>query len=56
MYFMTHPEHGATNVYSPAEVEAHELRGWKLSTPEAWLGDKLKKYNKPGPKPKADVK
>lgn len=47
MYFMTHPEHGAMNVYSPTEVEQHEKLGWTLSTTEAWLGDKLKPAQKP---------
>lgn len=27
---MTHPDHGATHVYSSAEQKAHEERGWKV--------------------------
>ena len=65
MIFMTHPQHGAMNVYSSAESLAHQKNGWVESTPEKWLGDKFNPEdespaggkpakNKPGRKPKAE--
>lgn len=39
--FMTHPEHGATNVGS-GEVALLESLGWKVTTEAEWLGAKLK--------------
>lgn len=39
MIFMTHPEHGATNVL-PSEVEAHKANGWKESTHAEWMARK----------------
>lgn len=46
MPFMTHPDHGATNV-SSGEVEAHEAIGWKISTHAEWMALKQGKYEQP---------
>lgn len=40
MFFMTHPNHGATLLRSAAEVEAHKKIGWVESTTEQWLAGK----------------
>lgn len=42
MFFMTHPNHGATLLRSVAEVEAHKKIGWVESTTEQWLAGKEK--------------
>jgi len=39
MTFLTHPEHGATNV-RPGEVPDLEKQGWTVTTPEAWMAAK----------------
>jgi hypothetical protein len=39
MIFMTHPEHGATNVL-PHEVEAHKALGWSEDDPARVLAAK----------------
>jgi len=40
MIFMTHPKHGAMNVYSPVEATEAKKNGWVESTPEKWLASK----------------
>lgn len=49
MIFMTHPEHGATNVQQ-AEVEAHEKLGWKQTSTAEWLARKNKPVQPEPPK------
>ena len=39
MIFMTHPEHGATNVL-PHEVEAHKALGWSEDDPARLMSAK----------------
>lgn len=36
MLYMTHKEHGATNV-PDGEQAAMEKNGWKVSTPQEWF-------------------
>lgn len=30
---MTHPKHGATHAYGPADVERHKSLGWSVEVP-----------------------
>ena len=46
MFFMTHPNHGATLLRSVAEVEAHKKIGWVESTTEQWLAGKSEPIEK----------
>lgn len=32
---MTHPEHGAYDAYSPAEIEACKAKGWSVAEVQA---------------------
>ena len=40
MIFITHPKHGAHNINS-GQLEEHLKNGWKVSTPEEWISEKV---------------